>query len=201
MGSSSKRFGSVFCRLYVISVLFAVKKRLLIHWVGLLQTIIYCPILYWLTGLSPAQDGVHFVMYLFVVFISALVGAAWVRLIVSVSGTREGATGLAGHLPSWKPLWNERLPLYFGLTHLCTTRCVFLHRVRIRTVTLSDISTPFEKDARRFSVSVLMVFTAPKQGLLSSQRNTWTQLNAFYCPSWHRKLQIHVLGQLSFAVW
>ncbi|CAM6092842.1 unnamed protein product [Calypogeia fissa] len=61
-----------------------------------LETLIYCPLLYWLTGLSSAQGGIHFIMYIFIVFTSALAGAALVRLIVSVSGSREGATGLAG---------------------------------------------------------------------------------------------------------
>ncbi|KAL3683081.1 hypothetical protein R1sor_001103 [Riccia sorocarpa] len=62
----------------------------------LMETLIYCPLLYWLTGLSGANHGRHFVLYMLIVFMSGLSGGALVRLIVSVSGTREGATGLAG---------------------------------------------------------------------------------------------------------
>ncbi|OAE18414.1 hypothetical protein AXG93_3426s1070 [Marchantia polymorpha subsp. ruderalis] len=101
----------------------------------ILETIIYCPLLYWLTGLSGAQQGRHFILYVLIVFVSALAGAALVRLIVSVSGTREGATGLAGlsivlfllfagflitvnKVPDWW-IWMYYLsPLQWGVTAL-----------------------------------------------------------------------------------
>ncbi|KAL2652756.1 hypothetical protein R1flu_020884 [Riccia fluitans] len=62
----------------------------------IMETAIYCPLLYWLTGLSGANQGIHFVLYMLIVFMSGLAGGALIRLIVSVSETREGATGLAG---------------------------------------------------------------------------------------------------------
>eukprot|EP00850_Spirogloea_muscicola_P017864 SM000157S02094 [mRNA] locus=s157:259267:270139:- [translate_table: standard] len=57
---------------------------------------IYAPLVYWLTGLSSAQGGVHFIMFLFIVFMVALVGSSLVRLIASISPSREAAGSLAG---------------------------------------------------------------------------------------------------------
>jgi hypothetical protein len=57
---------------------------------------VYCPLLYFLTGLSLEKNGAHFFILLLIVFVAALFVSALVRLLAAVAPSREAAGGLAG---------------------------------------------------------------------------------------------------------
>lgn len=58
--------------------------------------LVYTPLIYWLTGLTPSNHGGHFILYIIVVFIEAITFATVVRLLASFCRTKEAAGGLAG---------------------------------------------------------------------------------------------------------
>lgn len=68
-----------------------------------MQIIVYCPLLYFLTGLSLETHGAHFFIFLLIVFVAALFGSALVRLLAAISPSREAAGGLAGGRPNTRP--------------------------------------------------------------------------------------------------
>jgi hypothetical protein len=62
----------------------------------LIEMLVYTPLIYWLTGLTPSNHGGHFILYILVVFIEAITFATLVRLLASFCRTKEAAGGLAG---------------------------------------------------------------------------------------------------------
>lgn len=58
--------------------------------------IIYTPLIYWLTGLTPANNGAHYIMYIIVVFLCAVTFAMFTRLLATFFKTKEAASGFAG---------------------------------------------------------------------------------------------------------
>jgi hypothetical protein len=58
--------------------------------------IIYTPLIYWLTGLAPTNNGVHYIMYIIVVFLCAVTFAMFTRLLATFFKTKEAASGCAG---------------------------------------------------------------------------------------------------------
>lgn len=58
--------------------------------------VIYTPLIYWMTGLTPSNRGAHYIMYIIVVFLCAVTFAMFTRLLASFCRTKEAASGLAG---------------------------------------------------------------------------------------------------------
>lgn len=64
----------------------------------LLQMVIYTPLIYWLTGLTPSNSGARYIVYIIVIFLCAITFAMFTRLLASFCRTKEAASGLAGTL-------------------------------------------------------------------------------------------------------
>lgn len=60
--------------------------------------VIYTPLIYWLTGLTPSNSGARYIVYIIVVFLCAITFAMFTRLLASFCRTKEAASGLAGTL-------------------------------------------------------------------------------------------------------
>lgn len=61
-----------------------------------LQTIIYTPLIYWLTGMTSTNNGAHYFLYILVIFLCAISFAMITRLLASLCKTKEAASALAG---------------------------------------------------------------------------------------------------------
>ncbi|CAI7849442.1 unnamed protein product, partial [Closterium sp. NIES-54] len=62
---------------------------------SLAEVLIYGPLVYWLTGMSAAQGAAHFFLFMLLLLAVDVMGATLIRLIASVSSSREMASSLA----------------------------------------------------------------------------------------------------------
>ncbi|CAI5462083.1 unnamed protein product, partial [Closterium sp. Yama58-4] len=103
---------------------------------SLAEVLIYGPLVYWLTGMSAADGGAHFFLFLLLLLAVDVMGATLIRLIASVSSSREMASSLAGlmvitfllftgflltkpNIPPWW-IWMYYInPLQYGVTAIC----------------------------------------------------------------------------------
>ncbi|CAI6006189.1 unnamed protein product [Closterium sp. NIES-65] len=103
---------------------------------SLAEVLIYGPLVYWLTGMSAAQGASHFFLFMLLLLAVDVMGATLIRLIASVSSSREMASSLAGlmvitfllftgflltkpNIPPWW-IWMYYInPLQYGVTAIC----------------------------------------------------------------------------------
>ncbi|CAI7757903.1 unnamed protein product [Closterium sp. NIES-53] len=103
---------------------------------SLAEVLIYGPLVYWLTGMSAAQGAAHFFLFMLLLLAVDVMGATLIRLIASVSSSREMASSLAGlmvitfllftgflltkpNIPPWW-IWMYYInPLQYGVTAIC----------------------------------------------------------------------------------
>jgi hypothetical protein len=62
----------------------------------LFQVVFFTPFVYFFSGLNAKSHGGHFFIFLLVIFLVSLVGAALVRFMVTVSPTKNRATAATG---------------------------------------------------------------------------------------------------------
>jgi hypothetical protein len=74
--------------------------------------LVYTPLIYWLTGLTPSNHGGHFILYIIVVFVEAITFATLVRLLASFCRTKEAASGLAGLKITYIILLKKNIHIY-----------------------------------------------------------------------------------------
>ncbi|CAI5514863.1 unnamed protein product [Closterium sp. Naga37s-1] len=103
---------------------------------SLAEVLIYGPLVYWLTGMSAADNGAHFFLFMLLLLAVDVMGATLIRLIASISSSREMASSLAGlmvitfllftgflltkpNIPPWW-IWMYYInPLQYGVTAIC----------------------------------------------------------------------------------
>ncbi|GJP31886.1 hypothetical protein CLOM_g15887, partial [Closterium sp. NIES-68] len=103
---------------------------------SLAEVLIYGPLVYWLTGMSAADGASHFFLFLLLLLAVDVMGATLIRLVASVSTSREMASSLAGlvvitfllftgflltkpNIPAWW-IWMYYVnPLQYGVTAIC----------------------------------------------------------------------------------
>lgn len=65
-------------------------------WFSFLQMVIYTPLVYFLTGLTLANNGAHYITYAIAAFLCANTFAMFTRFAASLCHTKESASGISG---------------------------------------------------------------------------------------------------------